>query len=130
MENGIFMSVALPITHDENGDYEEDDTRTEALSIIPNIITAKAGDEVTIVGSFSAESLEVGRYLLLCGSETGLLHTDLEFEVVEADPTGIDKPATADDQKAQWYDMQGRRMPQKPTTPGIYIRNGKKVIVK
>ena len=80
--------------------------------------------------NFSAESLEVGRYLLLCGGETGLLHTDLEFEVVEADPTGIDKPATADDQKAQWYDMQGRRMPQKPTTPGIYIRNGKKVIVK
>ena len=130
LENGIFMSVALPITHDENGDYEEDDTRTEALSIIPNIITAKAGDEITIVGSFSAESLEVGRYLLFCGGETGLLPTDLEFEVVEADPTGIDKPTAADNQNAEWYDLQGRRMTQRPTTPGIYVRNGKKVIMK
>ena len=29
-----------------------------------------------------------------------------------------------------WYDLQGRRLNVKPTSRGIYIRNGKKVILK
>ena len=28
-----------------------------------------------------------------------------------------------------WYDMNGRRLPGKPTTKGLYIRNGKKVMM-
>jgi hypothetical protein len=29
-----------------------------------------------------------------------------------------------------WYDLKGRRLNVKPTSRGIYIRNGKKVILK
>ena len=29
-----------------------------------------------------------------------------------------------------WYDMSGRKLDGKPSTKGIYINNGKKVIVK
>jgi hypothetical protein len=29
----------------------------------------------------------------------------------------------------EWYDLQGRRVSQ-PTKKGLYIRNGKKVVVK
>ena len=38
---------------------------------------------------------------------------------------GIDVEATEDE---EWYDLQGRRI-QKPTKAGIYIVNGKKVII-
>lgn len=36
----------------------------------------------------------------------------------------------ADDEDAVWFDMNGRRLPTKPQTKGMYIRNGKTVIVK
>ena len=29
-----------------------------------------------------------------------------------------------------WYDMQGRRYTSKPTTPGIYIMNGRKILIQ
>ena len=29
-----------------------------------------------------------------------------------------------------WYDMQGRKLSKKPTQKGIYIKNGKKIIIK
>ena len=29
-----------------------------------------------------------------------------------------------------WYDLQGRRYTTKPTTPGIYIMNGRKIIIQ
>ena len=31
---------------------------------------------------------------------------------------------------AEWYDLQGRKMSNIPTVPGLYIVNGKKVVVK
>jgi hypothetical protein len=29
-----------------------------------------------------------------------------------------------------WYDLQGRRFSGKPTAKGLYINNGKKVVIK
>jgi hypothetical protein len=29
-----------------------------------------------------------------------------------------------------WYDMSGRKLESKPTTKGIYINNGKKIVIK
>ncbi|MBR4186840.1 MAG: hypothetical protein IKQ85_00015, partial [Bacteroidaceae bacterium] len=31
---------------------------------------------------------------------------------------------------ASWYDLQGRRLSQKPTKAGIYVRNGRKKVLK
>ena len=45
--------------------------------------------------------------------------------------TGIDDiNSSADDDDAIWYDLNGRMLSGKPTTPGIYVKNGKKVLVK
>lgn len=131
LENSINATLAVPIKLDENGDYVNDTDRKEAKSMIPTIINAKAGDEVTVTGMLAGADLEVGRYRLLCAGITGYFPTDLEFEVVEsADPTGIDLPTTEDNQNTEWYDIHGRKLPQQPTTPGIYVKNGKKVIIK
>ena len=53
--------------------------------------------------------------------------------VDEADLTGIDAyGVTASDETADddWYDLNGRKLDKKPVTKGLYIHNGKKVVIK
>lgn len=45
-------------------------------------------------------------------------------------PTGITLPKEADATSVYYYDLQGRRLVQKPSAAGIYIRDGKKIVVK
>jgi hypothetical protein len=35
-----------------------------------------------------------------------------------------------DKEAGAWYDLQGRKLFHKPTTKGLYIRNGKKYIIR
>lgn len=45
--------------------------------------------------------------------------------------TGISMPeATPGQQSPYWYDLQGRRMSQRPTQPGVYIHEGKKIVIR
>ena len=34
------------------------------------------------------------------------------------------------DARADWYDLQGRRLDTRPTTKGVYINGGRKVVMK
>ena len=43
--------------------------------------------------------------------------------------TGI-RNVVADEEEATWYDLSGRKLNGKPTEKGVFIRNGKKEIVK
>jgi hypothetical protein len=47
------------------------------------------------------------------------------------DPTGITNltPALSQGEEV-WYDLNGRKLVGKPTAKGMYIRNGKKIIIK
>lgn len=50
---------------------------------------------------------------------------------VTADPTGIDSISIAsDDMNATWYDLKGRKLQGKPAPKGVYLRNGKTVVIK
>ncbi|MCR5435253.1 MAG: hypothetical protein K6F20_12790 [Bacteroidaceae bacterium] len=51
------------------------------------------------------------------GTETGIISID-------------NGKLTMDNGAGAWYDMSGRKLDGKPTQKGIYIRNGKKIIVK
>ena len=44
--------------------------------------------------------------------------------------TGIDAATLLDMTTGHWYDLNGQKLIKKPTKKGIYIQNGKKVIVK
>ena len=50
------------------------------------------------------------------------------------DPDGIENidhsPLTIDHYEDAWYSLDGRKLDSKPTKPGLYIRGGKKVIIK
>ena len=41
-------------------------------------------------------------------------------------PDAAPKPQAAD----HWFTLDGRRLQAKPTAPGIYVNNGKKVVIK
>ena len=45
--------------------------------------------------------------------------------------TGVDNVnANLNDNEATWYDLNGRKLNGKPAQKGIYIKNGKKIVVK
>lgn len=45
--------------------------------------------------------------------------------------TGINRPTVETQQQSPyWYDLEGRRSLQRPTRSGVYIHQGRKVIVK
>ena len=44
--------------------------------------------------------------------------------------TGIRTADFTDNSEESWYDLNGRKLQSKPNTKGIYIMNGKKVVVK
>jgi hypothetical protein len=35
-----------------------------------------------------------------------------------------------DNENGEWYDLNGRKLNGKPAQKGIYIKNGKKIVVK
>ena len=45
-------------------------------------------------------------------------------------PAAINFASVGNMQDGQWYDIQGRKLPERPTRRGVYIYNGKKKIVK
>ena len=44
--------------------------------------------------------------------------------------TGIDGVTRTDDQDGDYYDLNGRKLDKKPTRKGVYIQNGRKVVIK
>jgi hypothetical protein len=70
------------------------------------------------------------------GSKTAYQAADYwkEFkEIVEIDVTGIkaveNEQIAGSDETGNWYTLDGRRLSGKPTKRGIYIVNGRKIIV-
>ena len=55
---------------------------------------------------------------------------DVTFKIIVGTPTGIDNVTVAEDANAPVYDLNGRMINGKPAQKGIYIKNGKKVVVK
>ena len=72
------------------------------------------------------------------GSVNGKVYLDAQGLVSNArtltivrddDATTIDALFSEEDGEDQWFDLQGRKI-NKPTKAGLYIRNGKKVVIK
>ena len=50
--------------------------------------------------------------------------------IVEDGATGIRLVDGAQADGGDWYDLSGRRLSGKPVSKGVYIQNGKKVVIK
>lgn len=72
---------------------------------------------------------------LICISNTDAL-SDFKTEVAELNldeiSTGISNASIENlyAKNSSWYDLSGRRLSEQPTNKGIYIVNGKKVVIK
>ena len=69
-------------------------------------------------------------YVLVSGSKAPARSLTMVFD----DATGIESLTPDAAPKAQaaqhWFTLDGRRLQAKPTAPGIYINNGRKVVIK
>ena len=62
-------------------------------------------------------------------SELGVTSVKAFTLNLDGEETGIES-LDSDVQAQGWYDMNGRKLSVKPSTKGVYISNGKKVVVK
>lgn len=98
---------------------------------------------LTILGS-SADDIDNRVEIRVCVEGEEYAATSLSFASdaiygTLENPYVIDLDATAittiegngnDDDDNNWYSLQGFKLPRKPTKPGVYIHNGKKVTVR
>ena len=83
-------------------------------------------DEFVLV---SAGTLPAGKVFLPANSSSKSSTRSIIID--GGDTTDIDGMKVDPDQMDEkWYDLQGRRLDKKPTKKGLYILNGRKVIVK
>jgi hypothetical protein len=57
----------------------------------------------------------------------------MPLTLTDSDITGVESlqfTTRSDNQSDTWYDLIGRRLHKKPTTKGIYLKNGQKVLLK
>lgn len=128
--------------------------------IIENVNKAVVTDYVTFIGFFSPVSLEANDKTVLYLGAGNKLYYPSAAKTVNAcravfvlngltagepsadarafklnfgdESTGITTTNYTNDTNTDgaWYDMQGRRLSGKPSQHGIYIKNGKKVVIK
>ena len=65
--------------------------------------------------------------LLSKSKPTVLLHAT---KYSGSEPTDITSVKANETEAAAYYDLSGRRMSGKPTEKGIYVKDGKKILVK
>ena len=54
---------------------------------------------------------------------------ELSEDFGNQDITAI-KAMQTEDAKTVWYNMNGQKLNGRPTLPGVYVMNGKKVLIK
>ncbi|MCH5312255.1 MAG: DUF4957 domain-containing protein, partial [Prevotella sp.] len=118
-------TFAITVAETENGTVTVD--KTEAAE----------GETVTITATPS-EGYEIDEIKVVAADETEVTVTDNTFEMPAQAVTvtvtfktadGIENINAADADNGAWYNLNGMRV-EKPVKGGIYIHNGKKIVIK
>lgn len=99
--------------------------------------TAVAGLSGTVYGLHGNRFLKVTsgnipahRAYLVTGTEVVAPTGAPYLNIIFGDATAIDRvKADAGDGDGQWYTLDGRKLQQKPAKSGLYIKNGRKVVI-
>lgn len=122
-------------------------TDTESSDEAPNDLQGSSSELKTTAGAyvfsggaeglgfypFSGTQLNDGEAHIIIGPEMGVYDFVDMMETPNVGTTAIPSmPAqeAAQDEAAPWYSIDGRRLHVRPTRPGIYLRGGRKVIIK
>ena len=85
------------------------------------------------VGDYGNDALSFaiqrGEELIALSGNMMTYMTDAVIGTVE-EPTVINFAEVSDQVVGEWYDLQGRKLDQRPQVPGIYIFNGQKILIK
>ena len=94
-----------------------------------NFILANGENGVGFYAVKDGSTLAAGKaYLSLPTAVLPSSAQSIGFRFDEA--TNIASPQPSPEGKGDWYDLSGRRVNGAPTAPGLYIKDGRKVIVK
>ena len=90
------------------------------------------GTKVSVAAADLTLTISDGKLVVNNGAQSFTLTELSKMYFSSTDVTPIDRvttdtTATAD---ANWYSLDGRKLPGKPTTKGIYINNGKKISIQ
>lgn len=99
--------------------------------------TAVAGLSGTVYGlhgnrflKVTSGSIPARRAYLVTGTEVVAPTGAPYLNIIFGDATAIDRvKADAGDGDGQWYTLDGRKLQQKPAKSGLYIKNGRKVVI-
>ena len=69
-------------------------------------------------------------YLAVCDSKGTYSSVLEEIFIIEPITTNVSNASQEEVQNADWYSLDGKKLDSRPTEKGIYIRNGKKIIVR
>lgn len=89
------------------------------------IVNSETG-EVTIKGAGTATI----KATVVDGTNYTYATKTAQYTVTVETATGISDVKTDAAEKGKWYDLSGRPLNGKPTKAGVYVKNGKKVVIK
>ena len=90
--------------------------------------TRSAGDMELISGA-EYEVLETGSIVITVAAQEAPV-TFKGISTTAAGATGIEAIDKEQQTADSWYDLNGQRLPSKPTKKGLYIHNGQKIVIK
>ena len=70
-----------------------------------------------------------GKAVLYLPAAVQGINYSMTLEMINDGTTGIHAQESVTDD-APWYDLSGRRIEGRPTKKGVYIQNGRKVVIK
>ena len=109
---------ALTMTGDGTVTYSSDNVNVATVNSETGEVTIKGTGNATIKatvadGTNYTYATKTAQYTLTVEAATGI--SDVKTDAAE---------------KAKWYDLSGRPLNGKPTKAGVYVKNGKKVVIK
>ena len=134
--NPVFRNVTIK---SDMNDFESEDHKVLFKGTYARIDWDKETPSILFVGAQNQLHWpQTGAYLNafrayfeLTDPETKVRSFNLNFGEEASDIVAIDNSQlTIHNEAGAWYDMQGRKVNGKPTTKGLYIFNGKKVVIK
>ena len=109
---------ALTMTGDGTVTYSSDNMNVA-------IVNSETG-EVTITGAGTATI----KATVVDGTNYTYATKTAQYTMTVKTATGISDVKTDTAEKAKWYDLSGRPLNGEPTQAGVYVKNGKKVVIK
>ena len=106
-----------------------DDTYRVLLYTIGDRTFSGQSGEVVSIGVAGEGSVSVENITFITAGESRKKFDDLSNQLTGIGATLNDNGEMIND-KAVWHDLQGRKLETAPTTKGVYLKNGKKVVVK